>query len=234
MLGLPQVGKSIHSFKICDVFSAFSLSDPNTKVLLPSELSEGFSVSPPHSCSTRGFRAPSSLLHAINHTISEILGENRAVFYQVLPSSLSCASELDSFQKCLSRAQLRDWHSPTPLVIRDQHPRRLQLLPGLYWSQTSQPLPWVLLGKLVPNHPAPSYSIKNVYNPVNSNISAACYGGKRSLGEKGGGKVPFHWKCWLGTEEGVSTRKISFDMIKSHNRKCCCNTGLVSSDKYLI
>lgn len=36
----------------------------------------------------------------------------------------------------------------------------------------------------MPNHPASSYSIKNVYNPVNSNISAACYGGKRSLGEK--------------------------------------------------
>lgn len=32
----------------------------------------------------------------------------------------------------------------------------------------------------------------------------------------------------------VSTRKISFDMKKSHNRKCCSNTGLVSSDKYLI
>lgn len=124
---------------------------------------------------------------------------------------------------------------PNSLVIRDQHPRRLQLLPGLYWSQTLQPLPWVLLGKLVPNHPAPSYSIKNVYNPVNSNISAACYGGKRSLGEKGRKKkLPFHWKFWLGTDEGVSTRKISFDMIKSHNRKCCCNTGLVSSDKYLI
>lgn len=161
------------------------MSDPNTKVLILSELSQLFSVSPAHSCCTRGFRAPSSLLRVINHTISEILGENRAVFYQVPPSSLCCASELDSFQKCLSRVKLRDWHSPAPLVIRDQHPRRLQLLPGLYWSQTLQPLPWVLLGKLVPNHPAPSYSIKNVYNPVNSNISAACYGGKRSLGEKG-------------------------------------------------
>lgn len=164
------------------------VSDPNTKVLILSELSQLFSVSPAHSCCTRGFRAPSSLLHVINHTISEILGENRAVFYQVPPSSLSCASELDSFQKCLSRVKLRDWHSPAPHVIRDQHPRRLQLLPGFYWSQTLQPLPWVLLGKLVPNHPAPSYSIKNVYNPVNSNISAACYGGKRSLGEKGGKK----------------------------------------------
>lgn len=70
----------------------------------------------------------------------------------------------------------------------------------------------------MPNHPAPSYSIKNVYNPVNSNISAACYGGKRSLGRERGKKskkkkLPFHWKCWLGTDEGVSTRKISFDMI---------------------
>lgn len=208
------------------------VSDPTTKILIPSELSQLFSVSPPHSCCARGFRAPSSLLHVINHTISEILGENRAVFYHIPPSSLSCASELESFQKWLSRVKLRDWHSPTPLVIRDQHPRRLQLLPGLYWSQTLQPLPWVLLGKLVPNHPAPSYSIKNVYNPVNSNISAACYGGKRSLGEKGKKKkvaLPLEME-----DEGVSTRKTSFDMIKSHNRKCCCNTGLVSSDKYLI
>lgn len=210
------------------------VSDPNTKVLIPSDLSQLFSISPPHSCCARGFRDPSSLLHVINHTVSEILGKNRAVFCQVPPSSLSCASELDSFQKCLSRGKLRDWHSPTPLVIRDQHPRRLQVLPDLYWSQTLQPLPWILLGKLMPNHPAPSYSIKNVYNPVNSNISAACYGGRRSLGEKGEKKLSFHLKCWLDTDKVVSTRKISFDMIKSHNRKCCCNTGLVSSDKYLI
>lgn len=80
------------------------------------------------------------------------------------------------------RSYVTDTHCP--LVIRDQHPRRLQLLPCLYWCQTSQPLPWVLLEKLMPNHPASSYSIKNVYNPVNSNISAACYGGKRSPGEK--------------------------------------------------
>jgi len=88
----------------------------------------------------------------------------------------------------------------------------------------------------MPNHPASSYSIKNVYNPVNSNISAACYGGKRSLGkkEKRKKRLPFHRKFWLGMYERVSVRKISFDMIKSHNRKCCCNTGLVSSDKYLI
>lgn len=38
---------------------------------------------------------------------------------------------------------------------------------------------------------------------------------------------------WVLTKESAP-EKISFDMIKSHNRKCCCNTGLVSSDKYLI
>lgn len=104
-----------------------------------------------------------------------------------LPGSsqlLARASELASFQQSLSRAELCDQQSLPPAGIRDQHPRRQLLLPCLYWCQTSQPLPWVLLGKLVPNHPASSYSIKNVYNPVNSNISAACYGGKRSLGEK--------------------------------------------------
>lgn len=124
----------------------------------------------------------------IDHTVSVTLGKNRGVLYQVPPSSLSRASKLASFQKCLSRVKLRDWHSLTALVIRDQHPRRLQLLPCLYWCQTAQPLPWVLLGKRMPNHPASSYSIKNVYNPVNSNISAACYRGTRSLGEKGKGK----------------------------------------------
>lgn len=86
----------------------------------------------------------------------------------------------------------------------------------------------------MPNHPASSYSIKNVYNPVNSNISAACYEGKRSLGEKEKKKKGALPSEILTVYIRVSTRKISFDMKKSHNRKCCSNTGLVSSDKYLI
>lgn len=169
-----------------------------------------------------------------DHTVFVLLGRNRVALYQGPPSSLTHASELAPFQQCLSRVELRDRHSVAPLGIRDRHPRGLQLLPCLYWCQTSQPLPWVLLGKLMPNHPASSYSIKNVYNPVNSNKSAACYEGKRSLGEKEKKKKGALPSEILTVYIRVSTRKISFDMKKSHNRKCCSNTGLVSSDKYLI